>query len=140
MQKETNNTQRLEYDLYSWQTEWLKCKKHIQKALDVYDSGYNIDDVEQSIKEGTFQLWPGKQSAVVTSVTQFPRKSILNIVFSGGKMDELLEMLKELENFAKLMGCSEIRLGGRKGWKRVLQSVGFKQTNVICKKIGNKDE
>jgi len=138
MQKVTDirTKQEPEYNLYDWYTEWLRCKQYIEDAVNIDNVGYNIDDVEENIANGTFQLWPGNESAIVTIVAQYPQKSILTIVFSGGKMEELLEMLKELENFAKLLGCSEIRLGGRKGWKRVLKDKGFVETNIISKKIG----
>ena len=86
MQKVTNilTKQEPEYDLYNWHTEWLRCKQYIEDAVNIDNVGYNIDDVEENIANGTFQLWPGKESAVVTFVAQYPKKSILSIIFSGG--------------------------------------------------------
>ena len=72
MQKVTNilTKQEPEYDLYNWHTEWLRCKQYIEDAVNIDNVGYNIDDVEENIANGTFQLWPGKESAVVTFVAQ----------------------------------------------------------------------
>jgi len=125
-----------QYHSEDWKPHWLRCKKYIADAVSIENVGYNIDDVEENIANGSFQLWPGKESAVVTSIAEFPTKSFIFIIFSGGKMEELLKMLEEIEKFADFFGCSEIRLGGRKGWKRVLKNKGFKETNIISKKIG----
>lgn len=129
-------SQQPQYDSEDWKPHWLRCKKYIADAVNIENVGYNIDDVEKNIANGSFQLWPGKESAIVTSIAEFPTKSFIFIIFSGGKMKELLKMLEEIEKFADFFGCSEIRLGGRKGWKRVLKNKGFKETNIISKKIG----
>ena len=64
--------------------------------------------------------------ACVTQIEISKRKRFLTILFIGGeKMELWLEYMNLMIDFAKANECDEIRVFGRKGWGRVLNSFGF---------------
>lgn len=114
--------------------EWLRSKPLIVKALK-YDELYDISDVECKIEDGTFLLWTGKQSAMITEMQQFPRKKICNLLFCGGDFDELVEITKTIEEFCKLSGVDKLFGGGRSGWIRKIKHLGWKNEFLISKDL-----
>jgi hypothetical protein len=78
---------------------------------------------------GEYHLFTASHSALVATVMPYPRKSVLHIFLAGGNLEELEELYKEVEEFAKYMNCSAITLMGRFGWKKsFLQQYGMKPT------------
>ena len=51
----------------------------------------------------------------------------MNLLFCGGKYEELEAMLVSIETFAKAIGIKRLYGGGRKGWLRKIEHLGFKQ-------------
>ncbi len=117
-----------------WEYEWERCKPFIEKAVKHQDS-YTIDDIEDKIRHGLFHLWPGKESAFVTEIIIFPQEMIMNLLFCGGKFEELKDILESIEVSAKSVGIKKLIGGGRKGWTRKLKDLGFKQEYLIGKEI-----
>lgn len=107
-----------------WEYEWERCKPFIEKAVKHQDS-YTIDDIEDKIRHGLFHLWPGKESAFVTEIIIFPQEMIMNLLFCGGKFEELKDILESIEVSAKSVGIKKLIGGGRKGWTRKLKDLGF---------------
>ena len=66
-----------------WESEWVRCKPYIEKAVKYQDS-YTIEDIEDKIREGIFLLWAGKTSAYVTEFVVFPQYTAMNLLFCGG--------------------------------------------------------
>ena len=120
--------------LPEWQVQWQRCKPIIEKAIK-HQSAYTIDDIEDKIREGIFLLWAGKQSAFITEFITFPQEIAMNLLFCGGKYEELEEMLDSIIVFAKGAGATKLYGGGRPGWKRKLKHCGFKTENIISKDI-----
>ena len=100
-----------------WEYEWERCKPFIEKAVKHQDS-YTIDDIEDKIRHGLFHLWPGKESAFVTEIVMLPQELIMNLLFCGGKFEELKDILESIEISAKNIGIKKLIGGGRKGWIR----------------------
>ena len=118
----------------SWKEEWLRCKPYIVKAVKHQDA-YTIDDIEDKIGEGIFLLWPGKNSALITEFVVFPQYTAMNLLFGGGKYEELILMLPHIEDYARACGVKKLYLGGRKGWTRKLKSFGFETEHLIRKDL-----
>lgn len=116
------------------QEEWLRIKHLIEKALE-YDELYEIKDVEYKIGNGTFLLWTGKQSAMVTEFQEFPNKKICNLLFCGGNFEELVQITNTVEDYCKICGVNKIFGGGRPGWLKKIKHLGWKNEYLISKEL-----
>ena len=105
----------------------------LQSLIDKLNS--TLEDIEDGIENGQFQLWPASESIMITEVVTYPQKRIMNLLFCGGDVEELLEMLPEFERFATYFGCSRLYGGGRKGWQRFLKKHGFVEEHMIRKEL-----
>lgn len=108
---------KLNGELPLWAVLFQKVEKILERALE-YDNTYNIEDVADCISNGTMQLWPTNNSAVVTQVQIFPRMKVLHIFLAGGNLVELETLTPHIQKFAEDMGCRKITLTGRRGWSR----------------------
>ena len=120
--------------LYKWQEQWERSKPYIEKAMK-YQDLYTIDDVCSKIEDGSFLLWPGTRSAMVTEFVDFPQKRVCNLIFCGGDYKELKEITDHVEIFAKKMNCSALYGGGRKGWLKKIKHLGWRSEYVIRKDL-----
>ena len=120
--------------LPEWEQQWQHAKQFIEPAVK-HQKEYTIDDIEDKIRCGLFHLWTGKQSAFVTEIVIFPQLNAMNLLFCGGDYKELEEMLASIEIFAKNAGITRIHAGGRKGWKRKLKNLGFKEEHIITNEL-----
>jgi hypothetical protein len=123
MQKAIKKLDRQSQAQQEWEIQWERCKPWIEKAVKHQD-GYTIDDIEDKIRQGIFHLWPGKKSAMIT-----------NLLFCGGKYEELAEMLPYIEDFARRAQVKRLYGGGRKGWLRKLKGLGFEPEYLIRKDL-----
>lgn len=131
----TEISQQTQFDVVpGLKAEWERTKPFIIEALK-YDELYEIEDVECKIKEGTFLLWTGKQSAMITEIIEFPRKKTCNLLFCGGDYKELVEITKTIEEFCRLSGITKIFGGGRRGWLRKIKHLGWKNEFLISKDL-----
>jgi hypothetical protein len=108
---------KLNGELPLWAVLFQKVEQILEPALE-YDNTYNIEDVADCISNGTMQLWPTSNSAVVTQVQNFPRMKVLHIFLAGGNLEELETLTPHIQKFAEDMGCRKITLTGRRGWSR----------------------
>ena len=90
-----------------WEVHWDYCKQFIEPALKHQDA-YTIDDVEDKIRHGFFHLWPGKESAFITEIVTYPQHKVMNLLFCGGKFEEIEEILTSIETFAKAIGIKRL--------------------------------
>jgi hypothetical protein len=60
------------------------------------------------------------RAAIVTEVKQYPRRRILEVMFTGGgnMRDWLSEAIDALDEHARQAGCEHIATIGRPGWAR----------------------
>lgn len=88
------------------------------------------------ILAGSAQLWIGERCAMVTEVTQVegePRK--IHCWLAGGDMADILAITPGVEAWARMMGCKEATIEGRKGWSRVLAPMGYRGETVLRKAL-----
>lgn len=120
--------------LYKWEEQWERTKPYIEKAIK-YQDLYTIDDVADKIRDGSFLLWPGTRSAMITEFIDFPQKKVCNLLFCGGDYEELEKITNEVERFAKKLGCQRLYGGGRKAWIRKIKHLGWENDYTIRKEI-----
>ena len=120
--------------LLDWEVEWIRCKPYIERAAKHQDA-YTIDDIEAKIRMGRLLLCPGKESAMITEFLVYPQHNGMNLLFCGGKYEELEEMYKHIAAVAKQMGVKRLYCGGRRGWHRKLKHLGFEKEYVLRKDL-----
>jgi hypothetical protein len=99
----------------------------IEAALARSPEGFTFDDITAEVASGRAMLWTGEQSAAVTYVR--PMRAMW-IWAAGGNARELARMSAGCEAEAKRLGCDVVIAGGREGWSRVLQPIGY-QPHVL---------
>ncbi len=87
-----------------------------------------------SIEEGRIRVWgvgppPKAVFVMFTEISSYPAMKVLNITWAAGHMPEgMFEVLAEtLAKYAKLTGCDEVEVRGRRGWHPHLKRLKFRR-------------
>lgn len=113
--------------------EWAESRPHIIRAIK--HGKYRIEEVDEKVLGLKWALWKGKDSAILTELWENDFGPVLTICYAGGEMDEVLRMYDVIEQAARGMGCIKIYIMGRPGWKRVMETRGYKDENMISKEL-----
>ena len=115
--------------------DFERLRHHVAAALEYSGGTHKIEDIAEGIKAGRFQLWPGRDSAVVTEIIVYPQLKDLHYFLAGGDLDELRLMRPLIEQWGKSMGCTRVSLAGRQGWaKTFLRDEGYKPKWFVLSK------
>ena len=105
----------------------------IESALEHGAGWYTFEDLEERVRCGAMQFWPGVTSVILTEVLPFPRKRVLHCFLSAGNQKELGLMGPAILHWGRLVGCTEATLYGRPGWERsCFAKLGFKKLKMIA--------
>jgi hypothetical protein len=103
------------------------------------ENDYDLPDIRKHLKERGMQLWCVfghgiPKAACVTEVLGYPRRKVALVrLLAGGGLDSWLDLLPEvLEIWAKDMGCTRLRISGRRGWRRRLEPMGYR---FLCETV-----
>lgn len=105
--------------------EWDRARPHLLAAAEVAKGTHDEVDLIRGVLNGSFHLWMGEQSAILSEVVRYPRLLSHRLFLAGGDLHELLAMEPELAAVAASRGCTRHELIGRKGWKRALTDLGY---------------
>jgi hypothetical protein len=121
----------------SEEEEFERLRHHVAAALEYSGGTHKVEDIAEGIRQGQFQLWPGKNSVVVTEIIVYPQLKDLHYFLAGGDLDELRLMRPIIESWGKEIGCSRVSLAGRKGWERTfLKDEGYEpKWFILCKDL-----
>ena len=102
---------------------WEEVEPLIKKALD-RGSNYTLQDIRLGLCISDMQLWTWVSekidAAMVTSIQSRDDETWCLLLTMGGKnMDEWKDCLPIVEKWAKDNGCTELRIYGRSGWKKL---------------------
>lgn len=99
---------------------WARCRNWLLPAM--------VEDTEEHVlaelSTNRAQLWPGRQSAMVTQLVK-QNELRLHVWLAGGDLADLLSMTPGVEAWGRQQGCTFATINGRKGWARLLRSAGF---------------
>ena len=108
------------------QEQLERLRHHVEAALEYSGGTHNFDDVAEMVKDHRLQLWPAKDSVVLTEIIVYPRLKNLHYFLAGGDLDELSRMRPLIESWGKSIGCTRVTLAGRSGWSRTfLKDEGY---------------
>ena len=73
--------------------------------------------------------------AAVTKIVVYPngRRTCVILACAGHSFAKWRHTIKEIEKYAKAMGCAAVRLSGRRGWK-ILKSEGYREPWIMLEK------
>ena len=115
----------------SLEDELIRCKDWIQSALNKGGDTHDFKDVVDGIMSGNFQLWLGTNGCAVTEIVVYPNKKVLHVFLAGGDQGQGIEQITDMHDDAmawgKQQGCEGMTVTGRRGWKKVLASKGWKE-------------
>lgn len=109
---------------------WHLVLPHLERLSDHFEP----EDIRADLKDAQKQLW-GLQDGVAVvgvAVTRITGRTC-EIVGAAGSADyeSMKKLHGDIEDWAKSIGCSRLRLMGRKGWIRLL---GYTQTGIVAEK------
>lgn len=82
---------------------------------------YTFDDVMERVNRGSFQSWNQNETWVVTQVTPFPRRTVVEVVWVVGDWAQVPELEARLIEWAHGIGATMLWAVGREGFaKRTL--------------------
>ena len=119
------------------QEQLERLRHHVEAALEYSGGTHNFDDVAEMVEQNRLQLWPAKDSVVLTEIIVYPRLKNLHYFLAGGDLDELSRMRPLIESWGKSIGCTRVTLAGRRGWaKTFLKDEGYSpQWSVMAKEL-----
>jgi hypothetical protein len=112
-----------------------RARQYIEDALKYSEGTHTFSDIAAGVLSNRYQLWPNKNSAVVTEIVVYPQLKDLHYFLAGGNLDELKQMRPAIESWGKSIGCSRVSLAGRPGWaKTFLKDEGYEPKWFILAK------
>ena len=114
--------------------ELERCRPWIEAALEYSGGTHDWQDIVDGITSGHMQLWPAERGCLVTEITVYPRKKVLNVFLGGGDLEQLIDMHEDVQAWGKAQGCDGATIIGRPGWERVYQSRGWKRQHTVLAK------
>ena len=119
------------------QEQLERLRHHVEAALEYSGGTHNFDDVAEMVEQNRLQLWPAKDSVVLTEIIVYPQLKNLHYFLAGGDLDELSRMRPLIESWGKSIGCTRVTLAGRRGWaKTFLKDEGYSpKWTVLAKEL-----
>ena len=90
-----------------------RLRHHVEAALEYSGGTHNFDDVAEMVEGHRLQLWPAKDSVVLTEIIVYPQLKNLHYFLAGGDLDELSRMRPLIESWGKSVGCTRVTLAAR---------------------------
>jgi hypothetical protein len=90
-------SQQPQYDSEDWKPHWNRLKHLLVPAIEIQDL-YILEDIEEGIESGQFQLWPATKSIMITEVVTYPQKRIMNLLFCGGDVEDFWRCCQSLKD------------------------------------------
>lgn len=121
---------------------WSLVEDLIQSACDRAGGFADAEHIRQILKNARMQLWVvwdvENQKVLcvcVTELREYPKYRICDIKITVGRgMKTWFHFIDHIMEWAKKQGCKKMEVFARPGWKKILESRGFKQTHVQIEK------
>ena len=114
--------------------ELERCRPWLEAALEYSGGTHVFDDIVVGVRTGEMQLWPTPRGCILTELTCYPRKKVINVFLGGGELDQIMDMQSDLIKWAKSQGCSALTMTGRKGWIKPLLKAGWINPHYVYEK------
>lgn len=95
---------------------------------------HTADEIQDAVKAGRMQVWPGQRSVAITQIFDRPGKKVCHVLCAAGDIAELEQMEQAAAIWAKAQGCTAMTQNGRRGWRRILNKRGWRETTVTMER------
>lgn len=120
---------------------WSRVQPFVHTACDRSNGKYKSIDVLNNLIKGDMQLWAAAddehkiKSIAITEVANYPGTKVARILACTGEdPQDIIEHLDAMEGWSKENGCESQEIIARIGWKRFLESKGYKLKHAIFEK------
>lgn len=106
----------------------------VSHYLDKQDADYGKEDFKGKCLRGDYILWVGRNGkvAVILEVSDYHKGKECDIVVLAGEgINDWINELSEIEEWAKRSGCNRMILTGRQGWVKVLKDYKVKTLTMV---------
>ena len=117
---------------------WARVEPMLTAAIRDGGARLGTEDIRGWLDEGAMQLWiafddENLYAVAITEILVFPRIKVASIVMIAGWSYETWEpaAFDMIKRWAKAKGCKRLEVRGRPGWKRRLQSHGFRHRQTV---------
>lgn len=90
-------------------------------------------ELERSVLVHSGLLWlawaaPNIEAVAITELSRTEKSKVCTVTACGGKRPaRWLQLLDDIENYARAEGCDCVRMFGRSGWARLLKTYTTKK-------------
>lgn len=120
---------------------WPLVRNRIASCCARSGGKYEPVDVLQNALAGRMRLWlavedDSTRALAITEIVQYPRISVCKLLACTGEQAKgWVDLVAEIEAWAKEHGCSVLEAICRPGWERHLKPMGYRKTHVVLEKI-----
>lgn len=93
-----------------------------------------VADVLPLLLDGRAQYWQHGDGAVVTEINRYPRLTECNWWLVAGNLPDCMQLVPEIEDWARRQGAQRMVGFGRPGWKPVVERLGFHEVGRSFRK------
>ena len=94
--------------------------------------GPEAREVFAKVERGDAQLFDAGGGVIVTQVLREREELVCQIWMAAGELEPLLRRHDDVCAWARSIGCTKMRITGRRGWTRVLP--GYRETAVVVER------
>ena len=103
----------------------------MRKALALAANTHDLEDIIEALNRGEMQAFHNDRAIVITEIAQSPRRKFVHVFMSAGDLDGVLELMPQIEEWGKSLGCEFARASVRPGYEPILKARGWKKTMVV---------
>lgn len=104
----------------SFSASWEKARRILAPAID-HGGTHTEKDILDALIRGDAQLWVWGESAAVTEIVTYPLLRAARVWLAAGNLEDIREIERQVEAWAKELGCGRLEIIGRKGWLKKLR-------------------
>lgn len=104
------------------------------KALHIGGDLFSPDDIFERINDHRMQSFVRNNTWVVTQVSVYPRRKVLDIVLLVGELEDAKAMEPEIVKFARDIDATLIQAYGRFGWDKFAAANGWRVASQVYHK------
>lgn len=120
---------------------WPGVADLVAQAAAHWPQDRSTDDYLRACTDGSAQIWlisqEGKLRAVcITELVRFPRHlvGVIELLAGDGLEEWAPDLDRVLVEWARGHGCARLRTGGRKGLRKVAETLGYAEVAILLEK------
>jgi hypothetical protein len=97
----------------------------LERALAYGGNTHTVNDVLDAVARGDAQMIGDAKGLLVTELQHYPQMAAIRIWLASGELRACLDLLPQVERFAREVGARRLDVVGRMGWARALATRGW---------------